>query len=204
MTVSRISLVCWTVFAVMSVAFLPLAAVIDGVTALPRGVRLPLAIAVVEVAERVETGEGRLLVRQSFRTQRCRDLVVEHECPSGSVEQSVDGRRVEADPHRVGAAGLQLFAQHHIKEGMTACVDYIDNQNKWASQDRIDGSRRFLAARFPLLANAPLLETRACHYESSVNGNFIIDHVPGTSNAWIAGVGQAEGLGRPRRQVADP
>lgn len=69
-----------------------------------------------------------------------------------------------------------------------------DTSSRWASQDRIDGSRRFLAARFPALANAPLLETRACHYESSVNGNFIIDHVPGTSNAWIAGVGQAEGF----------
>ena len=62
------------------------------------------------------------------------------------------------------------------------------------SQDRVDGSRRFLAARFPLLANVPLLETRACHYESSINSNFIVDNVPGTMNAWIAGVGQAEGF----------
>lgn len=69
-----------------------------------------------------------------------------------------------------------------------------DTSSRWATQDRIDGSRRFLAARFPILANAPLLETRACHYESSVNSNFIIDHVPDTNNAWIAGVGQAEGF----------
>lgn len=69
-----------------------------------------------------------------------------------------------------------------------------DTSSRWATQDRIDGSRRFLQARFPLLANAPLLETRACHYESSINSNFIVDHVPGTKNAWIAGVGQAEGF----------
>ena len=69
-----------------------------------------------------------------------------------------------------------------------------DTSSRWATQDRIDGSRRFLAARFPLLANAPLLETRACHYESSINANFIVDNVPGTTNAWIAGVGQAEGF----------
>lgn len=69
-----------------------------------------------------------------------------------------------------------------------------DTSNRWASQERIDGSRRFLAARFPILANAPLLETRSCHYESSVNANFIVDHVPGATNAWIAGVGQAEGF----------
>lgn len=69
-----------------------------------------------------------------------------------------------------------------------------DLSSRWTNQDRVDGARRFLEARFPLLANAPLLETRACHYESSVNQNFIVDHVPGTNNAWIAGVGQAEGF----------
>ena len=62
------------------------------------------------------------------------------------------------------------------------------------SQERIDGSRRFLQARFPLLANAPLLETRACHYESSINANFIVDKLPGVTNAWVAGVGQSEGF----------
>jgi glycine/D-amino acid oxidase-like deaminating enzyme len=69
-----------------------------------------------------------------------------------------------------------------------------DTSSRWATQERIDGSRRFLAARFPILAEAPLLETRACHYESSINSNFIVDHVPDTTNAWIAGVGQAEGF----------
>lgn len=69
-----------------------------------------------------------------------------------------------------------------------------DLSPRWTNQDRVDGARRFLAARFPLLANAPLLETRACHYESSINQNFIVDFVPGTTNAWIAGLGQAEGF----------
>lgn len=69
-----------------------------------------------------------------------------------------------------------------------------DLSSRWTNQDRVDGARRFLAARFPILANAPLLETRACHYESSVNQNFIVDHVPSAGNAWIAGLGQAEGF----------
>jgi len=69
-----------------------------------------------------------------------------------------------------------------------------DLSPRWTNQDRVDGARRFLAARFPVLANAPLLETRACHYESSVNQNFIVDFVPETTNAWIAGLGQAEGF----------
>ena len=69
-----------------------------------------------------------------------------------------------------------------------------DTSSRWANAERTEGSRRFLAARFPLLAQAPLIETRACHYELSVNNDFIVDHVPGAGNAWIAGVGQAEGF----------
>ena len=69
-----------------------------------------------------------------------------------------------------------------------------DTSSRWAHAERNEGSRRFLAARFPLLAQAPLIETRACHYEFSANNDFIVDHVPGAGNAWIAGVGQAEGF----------
>ncbi len=69
-----------------------------------------------------------------------------------------------------------------------------DLSSRWSSQERIDGSRRVLAKYFPALADAPLLETRSCHYESSVNRNFIVDRVPGAENAWIAGLGQAEGF----------
>jgi glycine/D-amino acid oxidase-like deaminating enzyme len=69
-----------------------------------------------------------------------------------------------------------------------------DTSSRWATQATLDGARRVLEVRFPLLATMPLLETRACHYESSINANFIIDHVPDTGNAWIAGVGQAEGF----------
>ncbi len=65
---------------------------------------------------------------------------------------------------------------------------------RWASANRLEGSRRLLQQRFPLLADAPLLETRSCHYESSINRNFIIDRLPDASNAWVAGVGQAEGF----------
>jgi glycine/D-amino acid oxidase-like deaminating enzyme len=69
-----------------------------------------------------------------------------------------------------------------------------DKSSRVTNQTRIDGARRVLARRFPLLADAPLNETRACHYESSVNSDFIIDLLPETQNCWIAGLGQAEGF----------
>ena len=69
-----------------------------------------------------------------------------------------------------------------------------DLSARWTNQDRIDGSRRVLQKYFPALTDAPLLETRSCHYEISVNRNFIVDNVPGAENAWIAGMGQSEGF----------
>jgi glycine/D-amino acid oxidase-like deaminating enzyme len=48
--------------------------------------------------------------------------------------------------------------------------------------------------RFPILKDAPLLETRSCHYEQTSSRNFIIDRHPEMSNVWIAGGGNAEGF----------
>lgn len=55
-------------------------------------------------------------------------------------------------------------------------------------------ARNLLKQRFPLLEKAPLLETRACHYEFSRSGTFIIDRHPDMENVWIAGGGSAEGF----------
>lgn len=54
--------------------------------------------------------------------------------------------------------------------------------------------RDYVVERFPDLAEAPLLETRACHYELSVTRNFIVDHHPEWTNTWLAGGGCAEGF----------
>jgi mono/diheme cytochrome c family protein len=55
-------------------------------------------------------------------------------------------------------------------------------------------ARDFVRERFPLLRGAPLLETRACHYEYSASRNFIIDRHPDFDNVWFAGGGSAEGF----------
>jgi sarcosine oxidase len=69
-----------------------------------------------------------------------------------------------------------------------------DTSDRWADQSRIDGSRRFVAHRFPILKDAPIAQTHACHYESTVSGNFIIDKHPVLTNVWIAAGGNAEGF----------
>jgi sarcosine oxidase len=65
---------------------------------------------------------------------------------------------------------------------------------RWIDPSYHASARTLLEERFPALADAPLVETRACHYESSVSRNFILDRHPGLSNVWIAGGGSAEGF----------
>jgi glycine/D-amino acid oxidase-like deaminating enzyme len=69
-----------------------------------------------------------------------------------------------------------------------------DTSDRWADLPRVEGSRRFVAHRFPILKDAPIAQTHACHYESTVSGNFIIDKHPHMSNVWIAAGGNAEGF----------
>jgi len=47
--------------------------------------------------------------------------------PAPSGEMFADSIRVE---------GLRLLAQHHIEEGISACVEYTRSQNPWASEHR--------------------------------------------------------------------
>ncbi|HSJ24149.1 MAG TPA: FAD-dependent oxidoreductase [Longimicrobiales bacterium] len=69
-----------------------------------------------------------------------------------------------------------------------------DTVERWIDPEQFERPRDLIAQRFPGLVGMPLLETRACHYESSSSRNFIIDRVPGTPNVWIAGAGNAEGF----------
>lgn len=62
------------------------------------------------------------------------------------------------------------------------------------SADGIARARRFLAERFPELADAPLLEARVCQYENSPDGHLVIDRHPTAENVWLAGGGSGHGF----------
>jgi len=55
-------------------------------------------------------------------------------------------------------------------------------------------TRRYLARRFPALADAPVIETRVCQYETTPDTNFILDRHPAWDNVWIAGGGSGHGF----------
>ncbi len=69
-----------------------------------------------------------------------------------------------------------------------------DTSRRWLEPEELERPRAFVAQRFPGLAEAPISETRSCHYEISATGNFFFDHHPDFDNVWLAGGGSAEGF----------
>jgi len=58
----------------------------------------------------------------------------------------------------------------------------------------LEKARKFIAHRFPVLKNAPLIENRVCPYENSPDGNFIFDHHPQAKNLFFMGGGSGHGF----------
>jgi len=62
------------------------------------------------------------------------------------------------------------------------------------SQAALEDVRAFMRRRFPALAQRPLSEARVCQYESSSNGDFLIDRHPAWENVWLVGAGSGHGF----------
>jgi sarcosine oxidase len=74
-----------------------------------------------------------------------------------------------------------------------AAVD-PDTQSRVASVAAVESAREFVARRFPALKHAPVVETRVCQYESTSNGDFLIDQHPEFTNVWLVGGGSGHGF----------
>mgnify|MGYP001032563723 CR=1 FL=1 len=70
--------------------------------------------------------------------------------------------------------------------------DDPDTSSRHVPEEAVERQREWVSGLFPLIGDQPVLGTRACHYESSVDRNFIVDLHPGWDNAWIVGGGSAE------------
>ncbi len=80
-----------------------------------------------------------------------------------------------------------------IRAGASAHPD-PDTSVRWIPEEFHDRPFDVLRERFPVIAEQPIVETRACHYESSVSRDWIIDRHPELDNVWFAGGGSAEGF----------
>ncbi|MDE2804974.1 MAG: FAD-dependent oxidoreductase [Gemmatimonadota bacterium] len=72
--------------------------------------------------------------------------------------------------------------------------DDPDTSRRWLREEEYESPLAFVRERFPGLADAPVSETRSCHYEISRTSNFFFDHHPDFDNVWLAGGGSAEGF----------
>ena len=69
-----------------------------------------------------------------------------------------------------------------------------DTGERVVSTSGLKAVREYLARRVPLLANAPVTETRVCQYENTSNGDFLIDRHPAFENVWLVGGGSGHGF----------
>ena len=70
--------------------------------------------------------------------------------------------------------------------------DDPDTSDRWVPLEFHERPRDILAQHFPDLVGTAINETRACHYESSVDSNFIVDTHPDYDNVWLTGGGSSE------------
>lgn len=54
--------------------------------------------------------------------------------------------------------------------------------------------RDYMAFRFPAMKDAPLVETRVCQYENTLDNHLIIDRHPAADNVWLVGGGSGHGF----------
>jgi glycine/D-amino acid oxidase-like deaminating enzyme len=68
------------------------------------------------------------------------------------------------------------------------------SEERLPTAEALARARQVLVRRFPALANAPVVESRVCQYEQSLDGHFILDRHPGADNVWLAGGGSGHGF----------
>lgn len=79
--------------------------------------------------------------------------------------------------------------------GLKACPDWLgpierpDDSAREVDATTIEAFRAVLRARFPAVAEQPVVRTWTCFYEVTPDAHFVIDRHPELGNAWIAGGG---------------
>jgi glycine/D-amino acid oxidase-like deaminating enzyme len=69
-----------------------------------------------------------------------------------------------------------------------------DSSERVVTAQAISAVRAFLSERFPMLRDAPIVETRVCQYENTSNGDFLVDRHPGADRVWLVGGGSGHGF----------
>ena len=68
-----------------------------------------------------------------------------------------------------------------------------DTDERLVSAYQVKRARDYLAVRFPALKDQPVVESRVCQLEMSVDEHFIVDRHPALENVWLVGGGSGHG-----------
>jgi sarcosine oxidase len=68
-----------------------------------------------------------------------------------------------------------------------------DTQERTPTADELRGGRELVTKWFPALAQQPLVESKVCQQEDSVDDHFIVNQHPELSNVWLVGGGSGHG-----------
>jgi glycine/D-amino acid oxidase-like deaminating enzyme len=68
-----------------------------------------------------------------------------------------------------------------------------DTQEHTLTADELRRGREFVTKWFPALARQPLVESKVCQREDSIDDHFIVQPHPELSNVWLVGGGSGHG-----------
>ena len=116
--------------------------------------------------------------------------------PAGDARFCDSSLPVWIDIHSSQIYGIPSTTGTGFKVADDASGPRLDptSNERVASADGVARARAFLGNRFPALADAPLVGSEVCQYESTPDSHLIVDRHPLASNIWIVGGGSGHGF----------
>jgi glycine/D-amino acid oxidase-like deaminating enzyme len=92
--------------------------------------------------------------------------------------------------------GISAIEKRGFKVGPDRLGGIFDPSNgeRIVDPESVRLARAYLRRRFPALGDAPVIETRVCQYESTLDAHFLIDRHPEWQNVWLVGGGSGHGF----------
>ena len=92
-----------------------------------------------------------------------------------------------------GFGSIERGLKYSVAPGPRVDID-PDTADRMPRDALIKASRAYIAARFPALAGAPILESRVCQVDDARTTNFLVDRHPDFDNVFLAFAGGGHGF----------
>lgn len=92
-----------------------------------------------------------------------------------------------------GFGSIERGLKYSVAPGPRVTMD-PDTAERLPRSELIKASRDYIAARFPPLAGAPIMESRVCQVDDANTTNFLIDRHPDFDNVFLAFAGGGHGF----------